>query len=273
MTTPKLEHQSQHPHSTSDNSQNPKSSIDYFIQGWSLAFSPGLRRFVFLPLLANIVIMSALFYWFFISITGLTDWGLSFIPSWLHWLGYIISGIVILTLVILFCYFFSTVANIIAAPFNGLLAEQVEAKLTGVTVPDVSLMSLIKDLPRIFKRELQKFGYYLLWAIPILVSYFIPVLGQLVTPIVWFLFTAWQINIQYADYVFDNHKIPFKRMRQILKHDRLDNLLFGILISFFTMIPLLNLIIMPIAVCGATAMWVDRYSNQTIFARNNHNNQ
>ena len=46
MTTPKLEHQSQHPHSTSDNSQNPKSSIDYFIKGWSLAFSPGLRRFV-----------------------------------------------------------------------------------------------------------------------------------------------------------------------------------------------------------------------------------
>jgi CysZ protein len=34
---------------------------------------------------------------------------------------------------------------------------------------------------------------------------------------------------------------------------------FGALISLFTMIPVLNLVIMPVAVCGATAMWVDRY--------------
>lgn len=253
-----LENKSQH--------SNSKSGIEYFFQGWSLAFSSGLKRFVFLPLLANIVIMSALFYWFFVSITGMVDWGLSFMPSWLHWLGYIISAIVILTLTILFCYFFSTITNVIAAPFNGLLAEQVEAQLTGVPAPDTSWLSLIKDLPRILKRELQKFGYYLLWAIPILLTYLIPIIGQSVTPIVWFLFTAWQINIQYADYAFDNHKISFERMRQLLRQDRADNLLFGMLISFFTMVPLLNLIIMPIAVCGATAMWVDRYRHQAIFA-------
>ncbi|PZL88178.1 sulfate transporter CysZ, partial [Pantoea graminicola] len=32
--------------------------------------------------------------------------------------------------------------------------------------------------------------------------------------------------------------------------------------SLFTMIPVLNLVIMPVAVCGATAMWVDRYRSQ-----------
>lgn len=267
MTASKLENQSQHQYIH----KRSKSGIDYFIQGWSLAFSPGLKRFVFLPLLANIVIMSTLFYWFFVSITGMVDWGLSFIPSWLHWLGYIISAVVILTLAILFCYFFSTITNIIAAPFNGLLAEQVEAQLTGVNAPTTSCMGLLKDLPRILKRELQKFGYYLLWAIPILLTYLIPVIGQSVTPIVWLLFTAWQINIQYADYAFDNHKVSFERMRQLLKQDRADNLMFGMLISFFTMVPLLNLIVMPIAVCGSTAMWVDRYRHQAIFANKSDN--
>ncbi|WP_267335818.1 sulfate transporter CysZ [Gilliamella sp. B2923] len=245
-----------------------KSGFDYFMQGWSLAFSPGIKRYVFLPLIANIVIMSALFYWFFTSITGFVDWGLSFVPSWLHWLGYIIGFIVIIMLVVLFCYFFSTVANLIAAPFNGLLAEQVEAQLTGITSPDTSWLSLIKDLPRIFRRELQKLGYYLLWAIPILLSYFIPVFGQSVTPVIWFLFTAWQVNIQYADYAFDNHKITFDRMRQLLRQDRADNLIFGSLVSLFTMVPLLNLIIMPIAVCGSTAMWVDRYRHPALFSSN-----
>ena len=245
--------------------------IEYFMKGWSLAFNPGIKRFVFLPLVANVVIMSALFYWFFSMITGMVDWGLAFVPNWLQWLGYIISFIIVLTLVILFCYFFSTVTNIIAAPFNGLLAEQVEAQLTGIPAPDTSWMSLIKDLPRIFGREMQKLLNYLLWAIPILLTYFIPIIGQFVTPIVWFLFTAWQINIQYADYAFDNHKISFHNMQALLKQDKVDNLTYGILVSLFTMVPLLNLIIMPIAVCGSTAMWVDRYRHQALFTSSRHN--
>ena len=268
MTQNKLENQAQHRHSkkqTQNPNNQPTTGIEYFFKGWSLAFSPGIKRFVFLPLIANVVIMSALFYWFFTAISGMVDWGVSYMPSWLHWLGYIIVFMVILALVILFCYFFSTVTNIIAAPFNGLLAEQVEAQLTGIPATDMSWISLIKDLPRIFRRELQKLLNYLLWAIPILLTYFIPVIGQSVTPVVWFLFTAWQINIQYADYAFDNHKITFHRMRELLKQDRVDNLTFGMIVSIFTMVPLLNLIVMPIAVCGATAMWVDRYRHQALF--------
>ncbi|WP_334325772.1 sulfate transporter CysZ [Gilliamella apicola] len=268
MTSNQLDSNTQHRHShTQSRHKNyqARNGFEYFFKGWSLAFSPGIKRFVFLPLLANIVLMSALFYWFFAILTGVVDWGLSYVPSWLNWLGYIMVFIVILILVILFCYFFSTVTNFIAAPFNGILAEQVEAQLTGMPAPDTTWMSLIKDLPRILNRELQKLGHYLLWAIPILLTYLIPVIGQTVTPVVWFLFTAWQINIQYADYPFDNHKIKFHRMRALLKQNKVDNLMFGSLVSFFTMVPLLNLIVMPIAVCGATAMWVDRYRHQAVF--------
>ena len=268
MTSNQLDNNTQHRHSQTQSrhkNYQARNGFEYFVKGWSLAFSPGIKRFVFLPLLANIVLMSALFYWFFAVLTGVVDWGLSYVPSWLNWLGYIMVFIVILILVILFCYFFSTVTNFIAAPFNGILAEQVEAQLTGMPAPDTTWMSLIKDLPRILNRELQKLGHYLLWAIPILLTYLIPVIGQTVTPVVWFLFTAWQINIQYADYPFDNHKIKFHRMRALLKQNKVDNLMFGSLVSFFTMVPLLNLIVMPIAVCGATAMWVDRYRHQAVF--------
>jgi CysZ protein len=261
-----LEIRSQHRYSQTNQPKNqPTTGVGYFFKGWSLAFSPGIKRFVFLPIIANVVVMSILFYWFFHTISGMVDWGLSYMPSWLHWLGYILILMVILMLVVLFCYFFSTITNIIAAPFNGLLAEQVEAQLTGIPAPDISWISIIKDLPRILGRELHKLANYLLWAIPILLTYFIPVIGQSITPVVWFLFTAWQINIQYADYAFDNHKITFQRMSELLKQDRGDNLTFGILVSFFTMVPVLNLIIMPIAVCGATAMWVDRYRHQALF--------
>lgn len=90
---------------------------------------------------------------------------------------------------------------------------------------------MIKDIPRILKRELYKLVYYILWAIPLLLLYFLPVVGQTVAPIIWFIFTAWMINIQYADYAFDNHKVSFSTMRQMLAQDRVDNIIFGSLVS------------------------------------------
>lgn len=241
---------------------NNKSGWDYFVFGWRLIQQPGITRFVILPMLANIVVMSLLFWWLFSSITAVLDIGLSYIPGWLQWLSYLASFVIILTMAIFFCYFFSTITNVIAAPFNGLLAEQVEAKLTNKPAPDTSIWSLVKDVPRILKREVYKLVYYILWAIPLFFFTWIPVIGQTVGPLVWFIFTAWMINIQYADYAFDNHKVSFYRMREMLKQNRVDNVIFGSLVSLFTMIPILNLVIMPVAVCGSTAMWVDLYRVQ-----------
>src|SRR5699024_9149176 len=111
-------------------------------------------------------------------------------------------------------------------------------------------------------REIRKLIYYVVWVMPCLLLHFIPVIGVALSPIIWFIFTSWMQVIQYSDYPFDNHKVPFKAMLTTLKNDRFDCLIFGSLVSFFTFVPVLNLIIMPVAVCGATAMWVERYRQQ-----------
>ncbi|MCT7443355.1 sulfate transporter CysZ, partial [Escherichia coli] len=115
------------------------------------------------------------------------------------------------------------------------------------------------DVPRILKRAWQNMAWYLPCAIVLLLLYFIPGVGQTVAPVLWFLFSAWMLAIQYCDYPFDNHKVPFKSMRIALREQKFTNMQFGSLVSLFTLIPLLNLFIMPVAVCGATAMWVDCY--------------
>ncbi|VEC81343.1 putative sulfate transport protein CysZ [Raoultella ornithinolytica] len=61
----------------------------------------------------------------------------------------------VISILLVFGYFFSTIANWIAAPFSGLLAEQLEARLTGATPPDVGIFGIMKDVPRIMKREWQ----------------------------------------------------------------------------------------------------------------------
>lgn len=182
--------------------------------------------------------------------------------DWLQWLSYLLWPLAVISVLLVFGYFFSTIANWIAAPFNGLLAEQLEARLTGATPPDTGIFGIMKDVPRIMKREWQKFAWYLPRAIVLLILYFIPGIGQTVAPVLWFLFSAWMLAIQYCDYPFDNHKVPFKEMRTALRTRKITNMQFGALTSLFTMIPLLNLFIMPVAVCGATAMWVDCYRDK-----------
>jgi len=77
---------------------------------------------------------------------------------------------------------------------------------------------------------------------------------------------AWMMAIQYNDFPFDNHKVSFANMKSTLKKDKWNNLQFGMVINIFTMIPILNLVIMPVAICGATAMWCDRYRHQHVQA-------
>lgn len=158
-----------------------------------------------------------------------------------------------------FWLFFLNYCELDCRTINGLLAEQLEARLTGATPPDTGIFGIMKDVPRIMKREWQKFAWYLPRAIVLLILYFIPGIGQTVAPVLWFLFSAWMLAIQYCDYPFDNHKVPFKEMRTALRTRKITNMQFGALTSLFTMIPVLNLFIMPVAVCGATAMWVDCY--------------
>ncbi|KAF1368698.1 sulfate transporter CysZ [Yokenella regensburgei] len=240
----------------------PRSGVYYFSQGWKLIRLPGLRRYVVMPLLVNILLMGGAFWWLFSQLGSWIPAMMGHVPDWLQWLSYLLWPVAVISVLLVFGYFFSTIANIIAAPFSGLLAEQLEARLTGATPPDVGVFGLMKDVPRIMLRECQKLAWYLPRAIVLLLLYFIPGIGQTVAPVVWFLFSAWMMTIQYCDLPFDNHKVPFKTMREALRTRKVTSLQFGALTNLITMIPFVNLVILPVSVCGATAMWVDCYRDK-----------
>lgn len=244
------------------NTTKPLSGARYFFRGFTLALTPGIRRFVIIPLLINLVLMGSMIAMVLSQLNVWISHWLAYLPDWLAWLSYLLWPLLAITLLVVSSYFFSAVANSIAAPFNGLLAEHLEAKLTGNRPPNEGVIEIIKDLPRIFKRELQKLFYYLPKALGLLLLMWIPLLGQTIAPLLWFLFSAWMMSIQYCDYPFDNHRVSFPAMKATLRQNKGRTFSFGALVMFFTMIPILNLFVMPIAVCGATAMWVDKYRNQ-----------
>ncbi|MGV6988434.1 sulfate transporter CysZ [Testudinibacter sp. P80/BLE/0925] len=236
-----------------------KQGLEYFLRGWHLITQPGLRRFVIMPILINIVLLVLVFWVMLGQIGSLAAWTVSFVPAWLDWLGYIIYALAIVTVLLVFFFIFNLLAGFIAAPFNGILAEKVERMLTGQALDDMGMLDLAKDTPRILLREWQKFAYSFPKFIGLFILSFVPGIGQTLVPPLFFLYGAWMAAIQYGDYPFDNHKIPFKQMRYQLAEKRSLNLTFGGLVSICTFIPFLNFIIIPVAVCGATALWVEHY--------------
>ncbi|WP_337165419.1 sulfate transporter CysZ [Vibrio fluvialis] len=241
-----------------------RSGLGYFFYGFDIAVSPGIRRFVLMPLLTNILLVGGALYYLFSHLDSwINDW-MGQIPDWLSWLSYILWPLLVITILATFSYFFSTLANFIAAPFNGLLAEKVEEKLTGKKVNDDGVLAVVKDVPRVMAREWRKLVYVLPKAIGLFILLLIPALGQTLGPILWFIFTAWMLAIQYCDYPFDNHKVTFNDMRNSLKQKQGKAYTFGMLVSVLTTIPVVNLFVMPVAVCGATAMWVNEFRGQYV---------
>lgn len=223
--------------------------VRYFFDGVKYMRQPGIKRYVALPILLNIILVGAASWW---GVTLITDWMsdlAQWFPSWLSWLYWILMPLLVITFVIALAYFFSTFLMILMAPINGLLSEKVDL-LEGAKLPPESLWSMTK---RTVFRELVKLGYLIPRYLIIMLLSFVP-LVQLAVPFIAMVFASWVMGMQYIDYSFDNRKIHFKETKAALHQDRLTVLGFGAIAAVLFTIPVVNWFVMPAAIIGATLM-------------------
>jgi CysZ protein len=226
----------------------------YMFQGFGLLTRPGLRRFVAIPVLVNILIFGGLITLAYGWVDDASRFLVAKLPGWLEWLSYVVVPVFVLTSLVVIFYGFSIVANIIAAPFNGLLAEAVEAHLTGKKL-EGSWKQVMRDIVPSILSELRKLLYFALRAIPLLLLLLVPVVN-VGASVLWMLFSAWMMTVQYIDYPMANHHLFFKDQRARLRKRPLLAWSFGGLVMLCTLIPVLNFVVMPAAVAGSTALWV-----------------
>ncbi len=239
---------------------NPIKGAKYFFRGLSFLNKPGIRSYVIIPFLLNLVIFSILMFIAADYFSLFLDWLESLLPEMLSWLIWILWPIFFILTLFVFSFSFSIIANLIASPFNSYLARAVEEKLTGTPPPD-SELDLWAEILLSIKNELRKILYYILWAIPIVILSFIPVIN-IITPVVWVLFGAWIMSLQYIDYPMGNYSMSFKNIRANLAEKRLLTIGFGGITTAATAIPIINFLVMPTAVAGATILWVEEYLPQ-----------
>jgi CysZ protein len=237
---------------------NPTAGAGYLLRGLSLITKPGLRPFVLIPLLVNILIFSLLIWLGVSQFESLMDSLLPSDESWLSWLRWLLWPLFAVALVLVVFYSFTVIANLIAAPFNGLLAEKVELYLGGrLTEQPGGFKQVAKDIIPSLLSELRKLFYFLLRAIPLLLLFPIPGIN-IIAPFLWLAFSAWFLALEYVDYPMANHGLKFKQQHQRLKQARLPALAFGGGLTLLMMVPILNFVAMPAAVAGATVFWKER---------------
>lgn len=231
----------------------------YLLDGFSLINQPGVRRFAYIPILINTLLFSSAI-WF--GISQFDYWMAELTPTWLpEWLANALMWILwplfaVLILIIVF-FTFTILANIVAAPFNGLLAEAVEKHLSNQPPPEQTTMQLIADTPRMIWNEIRKLGYLLKWMIPLLLLSWIPGLN-LIAPLLWIGFSSWTLALDYHDYPLGNHLLGFTEQRALLGQKRGLALGFGMTTLGATMIPVINFLVIPAATAGATQLYVER---------------
>jgi CysZ protein len=232
------------------------SGPQYLREGLKLVLSPSLRLFVLLPLAVNLLLFVGLIYVAGHQFSLWVDSLMPSLPNWLSFLEYLLWPLFVVLVLLMVFFSFTLLANIIAAPFNGFLAEKVEVVVRGEDhFPPFSWAELGAMVPRTLGREARKLAYFLPRAIALLILSFIPVVNLVAAPL-WLLFGVWMMAVQYIDYPADNNKLSWQDMLAWLREKRWQSLSFGGITYAALLIPFVNILVMPAAVAGATLFWV-----------------
>ena len=136
--------------------------FNYLSDGAKLALSKGNRRYVFIPLIANFLILGFSLSWGLGQMEAATDAVTGWLPSWLDWLAMIIKPLFVIALLAAFFIAFSALANFIAAPFYGFLSQNVVNQIRpDIEEPPGGLNAFLASIPMALMRELAKLNYYL----------------------------------------------------------------------------------------------------------------
>jgi len=148
--------------------------------------------------------------------------------------------------------------NVVAAPFNDFLSEEVERIVTGKQGPPFSLKVILRDTVRTVGLEILKLVIYAMIMIPLfLLAQLLPAVGHVIYSVFAFLFTALYFAVDYLDWPASRRNRSVTYRFGLLTDHFMPMFGFGTGVWLFLFIPLVNLLFMPAAVAGGTLLFLD----------------
>lgn len=235
----------------------------YLAKGFGLLFQPGIRRYVVLPLLINFILFSVFIVF---GISEFNDWARDFIPTlpdWLQWIQWLLWPLFLVSFIAIGFFISLLLANLIAAPFNSLLAEALLHRLRPESAPlPVGMLAAIRTIPAEVSSEIRKLGYFALRSLPLLLLFVIPGINML-APFLWLVFSAWVLALENLEFPMSAAGLLFDDIRRQLRRQRLATLSFGAVVMVISIIPVINFFTLPLAIAGASVFYVEQIAKQS----------
>ena len=153
---------------------------------------------------------------------------------------------------LIFVYTFTTVTLAIGSPFYERISRKVEDRLGGIDSP-VEL-PFWKGLGRGILDGLRVLVTTLGVALVLLVTGFIPVVGQTLVPVLGAVAGGWLLALELSAFAFEARGYTGTAKRRALSTDRATTLGLGIPTYLLFFIPLAAVVVMPAAVAGGTML-------------------
>ena len=226
----------------------------YFLRGLTMTFQPGLRRFVLIPLIANIVLFSLMGWLLYGLIVDFYEAAMLTVPEWLQFLSWIITPLLWLIGGLMTGYV-STLIVLMLTTFTHCSLKKSRRPSPVNPFPHwMGSLQRCSRCPGPVSGTAQVL-YYVPMAIGVLILTIVPLFNAF-GPWPGFYWARGRC-LQFVDYPMDNHRLAFRDVRDACAARRLSTIGFGGTVAFFTGIPLLNLIVIPAAVIGATLLWCE----------------
>jgi CysZ protein len=94
----------------------------------------------------------------------------------------------------------------------------------------------------------------ILFTVPLLVAGFVPVVGQTVVPVLLALMTAWFLALEFVAVSFYRLGMDLEQRRAVLSKRRALAVGFGLPVSLLCAVPLLAIVVMPVAFAGGVLL-------------------
>jgi CysZ protein len=165
----------------------------------------------------------------------------------------VLAGIAIVGVAVLLGLLaFTAVTLAIGDPFYERISELVEHRYGGV--PDAVEVGFWRSLGRSVVDSTRLITLSIVVGVPLFLLGLIPVVGQVVSPVLGALAGGWLLAVELTGSPFQRRGQRLRDRRRVLRANRPQALGFGVAVFLCFLIPLGAILLMPAAIAGATLL-------------------
>ena len=214
---------------------------------------PRLWGWVIAPAIVTLLVLAGLVVLVMKIARGIVDKVTGWLPDAIAGVGeWVVWAIVLVALVAGALLVFVSIVGVIAGPFNELLSEAVEEKVTGKAGPPFSIAAFVQSAVRGLGHGIRRVVVAIFGAVLLFVLGFVPVIGTIAGILLGGYFAARGAAYDCYDSILSRREMSYDAKISYLAQRRYRTLGLGAGVAGMLFVPFLNLVALGVGSTGAT---------------------